>query len=558
MIKVGGYPMKKTIVKELKARVADLGDLCDVATGTFTLAVSTSDQRHRAEVHFFRGTSFNQAWDQVATLMASTPNTAWVRIDVPQAIQKIELSRLQQQLKKLFRMNYWRRGISFDSDFKTALLEMEINGHEFIRPGKGHKIGKTASNSYLDFPAMTKYLTRRNGEQPQDLAESSFVWTFLTAGIFYDGDKIRKLSQDVHGQGIRQLTDLNTELRTTITAGEAFLCRQIKDSGQFIYGYYPARQRILSSYNSVRHFSSLYALLEAINFTGRTADLPKVKSALQWGIKNLVLTKGDAIFVSEPRKDGSIELKLGGQAMLMLALCKYQEVTQDDEYLPIIQQAFAGITSFLKPSGQFNHVLNADLTVKDAFRIIYYEGEITFAMARYYELVPNDQVAQLMQQTLDFMVAHHYGKYHDHWLSYAINEALQIFPANRDYMQMGLENVYNQLTFIEERDTSYPTLLELLDAAIKMTDLIKRTGNDDLLAPYDLGRLHRAWRYRASYELETGSFQPELAMYFYHPSKFVGGFFARHDHFRTRIDDCEHFLSGLINYYSYTNQGVSL
>ncbi|KIO93910.1 hypothetical protein N627_2202 [Levilactobacillus brevis] len=41
-------------------------------------------------------------------------------------------------------------------------------------------------------------------------------------------------------------------------------------------------------------------------------------------------------------------------------------------------------------------------------------------------------------------------------------------------------------------------------------------------------------------------------MYFYAPYKFVGGFFARHDHFRTRIDDCEHFLSGLINYYNYT------
>ena len=85
-----------------------------------------------------------------------------------------------------------------------------------------------------------------------------------------------------------------------------------------------------------------------------------------------------------------------------------------------------------------------------------------------------------------------------------------------------------------------------MNVAVKMTDIIKLTGNDDLLETYDLIRLRRIWKYRVEYELATGSFQPELVMYFYVPYKIVGGFFARHDHFRTQIDGCEHFLSGLI------------
>ncbi|PTV22276.1 hypothetical protein DB333_00950 [Levilactobacillus brevis] len=129
---------------------------------------------------------------------------------------------------------------------------------------------------------------------------------------------------------------------------------------------------------------------------------------------------------------------------------------------------------------------------------------------------------------------------------------MQILPNNREYMKLGLKNVFSHLDFITKRDTSFPTPLELMNVAVKMTDIIKLTGNDDLLETYDLIRLRRIWKYRVEYELATGSFQPELAMYFYAPYKFVGGFFARHDHFRTRIDDCEHFLSGLINYYNYT------
>lgn len=543
--------MKKSLIKQFKEAVSDLGSVKNSTLGKVILALSTSDQRHRANVKFIQATSADQAWAEVTKELAPLLQNIWVRIDVIDGVQRRPLADLQQDLKVMTRMNFWRRGVSFDADFKTALLEMEINGHEFFHPGENHQVGKNQSDSWMDFEQITDYLAKRSGNTPQDLADSKYIWSFNTFGIFSDGEQVWPLSSLEDGTtGIRRLANPKQEIKTYLTAGEDYLARQIGDDGKFIYGYFPAMQRVLSNYNSVRHFSSIYALLEAIAFTGKH-DEELAKRALKWGIDNLTVSKDGALFAIEHPKQGSPEIKLGAQAMLILALCKYLEVTQDAQFQDLAVQAFRGVVAFRQPTGRFNHVLNPDLTVKDSFRIIYYEGEIAFALIRLFELTNDDEIRQQAQQTLDFMVANEYGKYHDHWIAYATNEALQAFPENRDYMVMGLQNAYSNLQFIEEQVSPHPTRLELLNAAVRLIDVIQQTGNDDLLEKYDVQHLREVWQKRAEHELVVGAFEPEIAMFFYRPAKFVGGFYTRNDHFRTRIDDCEHFLSGLINYYNY-------
>ena len=543
-----GVKLQRTEINQLKQSIRKLGNLYDPSTQTVTLVLSVSDRRHRAKVEFIHEATFSTAWRVVADILTKTAQNAWVRIESVQSVQKLSRAQFEARLAKVERMNYWRDGISFDPSFKTALLEMEINGQAMFRPSKGHKIGRNSAKAWVDYERLVPYLKRRDGDLAVDVTKTESVWTFTTAGIFTTGGQIWSLeTTETCAKGIRILSDPEAEIKQVIDDGERFLINQLKPTGEFIYGYYPSRQRVLTSYNCVRHFSSLYALLEAIEFTGRTEDYSKIKQAIQWGLDNATVEVDDAIFI-----DDNGELKLGGQALLMLTLSKYQDVTGDETFMPVLMQAFKGVPHFIQDNGKMVHVLNPDLTLKAAYRIIYYEGEVVFGLARLYELTKDEAVLALVKQILDFMVANDYGRYHDHWISYAINEALLVFPDNRQYMALGLKNVFIHLKFIEERETTYPTLLELLDAAVKMTDMVKASGNDDLLAPYDLRRLRQALKYRAEYEVTTGSFLPEIAMYLYAPSKFIGGFYARHDSFRTRIDDCEHFLSGLINYYNYT------
>lgn len=540
--------MQKSVIQKLKQALIDTGNLKSHENDMVVLAVSVSDRRHRANVKFYRDKSFNTLWTTVANDLNTAPKNSWVRIDLVQAVQKLRRSIFETKLAKVPKMNYWRYGVSFDADFKHALLEMEINGQNFFKPDKDFVVGEPPAKSWADYHQIENYLRERESDPTIDISGVQNVWIFTTAAVFSDGQKIRPLAVDGFlTSGIRTITNKRKEIKKVIEDGEAYLINQLDKDGKFIYGYFPARQRVLSSYNILRHFSTIYALLEASQFSQHSESYRKAKLAIQWGIDASLVVIDNAAYVNDHG-----ELKLGAQAMLILAICKYQEVTHDQTFLPTLKQLFKGVRSFWNSSTGFVHVLDVNLESKGKFRTIYYDGEIVFALTRMYELDPSIQIEATISEILDYMVKLDYGQYHDHWLAYAVNGALDLFPEARAYMALGAKNIFTHLNYIQKRKHASPTLLELIDASQKMVYKVKKSGNDDLLAPYDVLKLSQLADQRASYEIQTGAWYAEIAMYLYHPQKFIGGFYARDDSFRTRIDDCEHFLSGLVNYYNYT------
>lgn len=537
------------LVKQLK--------LVPIDTKQKHLFLSVSNGKERAKVKNVRGETLEDCLDWLKQELADL-EARHIRVDAVTSIQEYSYAELMRRLSLVKRNNYFRTGIAFDRKFRTAFLGEEIMGSALIRPSKNHKVGFNNPELSINMPNLESYIQRKYNAPLKDKLKQKTFYLFETQGFYYEEDAWIKLSRKSEQEGIRETNFglLPKQIDHAITFGEDFLYRQIKDSGQFIYGYYPTYDYEITGYNSVRHFSSVYALLEAQEYLGKKEELTRSEQALDWGVEHLLFEKEGAQYVQEQMRSG-LSIKLGAQALAILAMAKFQTITGNDKYQGIITQLIQGIDDrFVNEEGETTHILDEQLETKKKFNIIYYDGEAVFSILRGYAITKDERHLQLAKKLFDRFVEKKYERYHDHWLSYATNEIL-LYLNEKKYYEFGLKNAFENMNFIEFRDTAYPTLLELLMAAVKMTDKVKETSYfkqgefSQFVSKIDFWRLRQVAAKRAEIEIEKGVMFPEMAMFMKRPEKIVNGFYTRHDKFRMRIDDQEHFLSGLINFYDY-------
>lgn len=531
--------------------------LVSIETKQKHLFLSVSNGKERAKVKNVRGETLEDCLDWLKQELVKA-DAAHIRVDAVTHIEEYSYADLMKRLSLVQRNNYFRTGIAFDRKFRTAFLGEEIMGSALIRPSKNHKVGFNNPELSINMPNLESYVQRKYNAPLKDKLKQKTFYLFTTQGFYFEAGEWIKLSTKRDQEGIRETNFglLPKQIDHAIEYGEDFLYRQIKDSGQFIYGYYPTYDYEITGYNSVRHFSSVYALLEAQEYLGKKEELKRSEQALDWGVKHLLMEKDGAQYVQEEMRSG-ISIKLGAQALAILAMAKFQTITGNDKYQSIINQLIQGIDDqFVNEEGETTHILDEQLETKKKFNIIYYDGEAVFSILRGYAITKDERHLQLAKKLFDRFVEKKYERYHDHWLSYATNEIL-LYLNDKKYYEFGLKNAFENMNFIEFRDTAYPTLLELLMAAIKMTDKVKETSYfkqgefTQFVSKIDFWRLRQVAVKRAEIEIEKGVMFPEMAMFMKRPERIVHGFYTRHDKFRMRIDDQEHFLSGLINFFDY-------
>lgn len=525
----------------------------DVRTSEYTLFVSFTDGVERATVITIRKKTMSRVKALVALLPCFTTRPpSYLRVDIVTNEREMEWKDACIEMKQVKRNNYFRCGISFDPQYRMAFLAEELQGNAILKPSSEHKVGFNAPDLTIDRKNLEDYVFRKTGIRTSVKPGKNNVRFFETQGFYYENGKWIVLSTSNHNCGLRQ-PDIHN-LPGVIEKGARFLLNEIGDTGRFVYGYYPCYDKIIPGYNSVRHFSSIYALLEACEFLNWDEHLDKARLALEWGIHNLGLVNGSAIYIQERNASG-ISVKLGAQSLAILAMCKYAEITGDNRFNETVNKLIYGIESkFIDGEGNTVHILNEHLDIKRKFEIVYYDGEAVFSILRSFSLTQNKNHFNLACKLFERLIEKNYEKYHDHWLSYAANEIL-MHTEDPAWYNFGLKNAFGNLDFIENRDTAYPTMLELLMAAVKMTERLKKSDCSDKpeLRHDDHIKLLSVAHKRALHEIETGVFWPELAMFMKCPDKIVNSFYVRHDRFRVRIDDEEHFLSGLINYFVFFN-----
>lgn len=512
----------------------------------FVLFFSFTDGKKRADVVTCTGSTAEEAWALGAKKVAARgTDVKWLRLDWVDAAERANWQMLRRQFGTIKR-NYFRLGISLDARFEHAFLEAEVNANAMLYGGPGQP------SVVLNEKNFAIYAARRHGLADLAFADDNPVWLFTTGGVFVaKGGSVHTLVGGGANVGRRSVDRLTAgDVEKLVSAGSRYLASQVLHDGRFEYGWHPCFDRPIPAYNTLRHASTVYAMLESWEVTRDAALWKAIERALEHLVETLIRYVdlpggGRAAFLI----DTGNEIKLGGNAVAILALVKHAELAGEVRHRDLLDALGHGILHMqIKTSGAFTHVLNYPaLDVNQDYRIIYYDGEAAFGLMRLYKLTGDQRWLAAVENAMKHFIAKEHWKAHDHWLGYCVDELTMHRPDER-YYRFAIENIRDYIGFVLERITTFPTLLELIMAAQRTITRVKADrALRHLLIGVDLRRFDRALHHRA-HHLLNGHFWPELAMFYANPAKIVGSFFIRHHGFRVRIDDVEHYLSGLVAY----------
>lgn len=523
------------------------------------LFLSASSMKERATVRHAVSETPELAWTTALTALEEvfkTKGTGGKIIFVLRAdwVTSSEVTTWADCLDRIksTRRNWFRQGISFDKDYNLAFTEQELNANLIL-------FDETQEKPNGDFRAdrAQDYCRKRFNSDFPELSEGTEIKLFETEGLFIQEGMSEPLAITGKGEnaGRRSTPKGDSEFFLKLAKnGGNYLAQQCTKKGRFIYGLYPYDDSVVPSYNSLRHFSTLFAMMDVYSTYGKMGGITLGKAisrGLEYGIKTFIrykkLDDGTEAAYLEDRK----QFKLGANGVVILTLARWSELQRTKKYIPLMRAMARGIFSMQKPNGSFIHVLNSeDYTIRDEFRTPYYDGEAVFSMLRLYAITKDEELLKSSEKAFEYFIATDYWKNYDHWLSYAVNE-LTIYKPEKKYFEFGLNNCLPYLSFIRNRDTYWPTLLELIMAAYNMLCRMKTIPEmSELLERVDWQFFHEALNIRAERML-NGYFYPETAMFFKNPERIVGSFCIRHHAFRVRIDDVQHYLSGFIAYSKY-------
>lgn len=504
----------------------------------YAVFLSLCDTTQRASVFCGTGVDLRSAWDAADTavtdfLSDSEYDPVWVKADLVYTSESLGEGEFAQAVLGTEREEFYRWGVAFDPDFRTALLEAELNGAKIF----------DYDNGGIDLKYLNSYLSGAGRPSLGELPESYLVFQCL--GWFCnENGAVYELSSEGLDYGRRSVTADGDYVLGLIMNASGFLEAQIKGDGSFVYGVYPRFDNNIDNYNIVRHAGTIWSLICRYRLAPDEALAEKIDRTISFMLDNVLYDAEGRAYLYEEKSD---EIKLGGCGLAVVSLTEYMDVFGNEKYADVCRALGEGILTMLDQStGEYYHVLNRDLTRKEEFRTIYYDGEATFALCRLYSLTGDPVWLAAAQSAVEHFIAKDYTQYKDHWVAYSMNEITKHITDKEEYYAFALANAQKNLQTIRDRDTTYHTYLELLMATFEGYNRMLEKGIrvDD----FDLRAFLNTISARVDRQL-NGYFYPEYAMYMKNPQRILDTFMVRHDGYRVRIDDVQHNIGGLYLYY---------
>lgn len=522
--------------------------------------ISVDDSESRALVSNGQGKTVKQAIETAInnfqTLKPDNYKPTSIKLDVVSDVKPIlRKNNIINLSTDKIKYNRGLEGVAFGQDFHTAFLPQEITGYHMIESGK--------LNVKRAFKALHNHLptTFSKFAIPIDNRTTVEAYRFKTKAYFMDENNFVELYRGHKMFDTLTKDDLENAIKLT---KDHYFKNVVNKRGKFIYSFLPHVNRREKRYNILRHAGTIYSMLEVYEIMPDDELMQEIKRAFKFlfgKIKPLKINRKEVRVVVE--KDAQ---KIGGNALAIIALAKYTQITQDHQYVKLMQDLASWMREVQAENGEFT-VHKQRYSTGERFDFIshYYPGEAILSLVRLYQIDKNDEWLDVAEKAAHYLINIRDKNdtidtiAHDHWLLYGLNELYRerqkemylkhsFFIAEammkrqitkEDGKREELIGGYVPKTGNEPRSTPVACRSEGLGAAYR---LAKDYGHEEIAT-----RMRKAIEEGIKFQLQM-QLRPESVMYYKRKQLCLGAVQSGLKSFALRIDYTQHNISSFISF----------
>lgn len=373
--------------------------------------LTLADGKGRRKAAFGQGRGIAQALEAAVGSASGDPLSKvfrWVKVDLVKGARIVKGFDPEKPVD----FDHSLFGIAVGADPQTAFLPEELS---LLLDGKGRGLPLDRANALLK---ETRILPKGRGID----RKASVSAVFTTISLFGDGDKAWSLFRGNRPWESYSARDVDTALDL---AGR-YLAGAVKPDGSFVYLYDPYRDEHPKGYNILRHAGAVFSMLELYRRNKAPQLLSSSERALAFLASRVREGKVSGKQVGFILEDN--EVKLGGNALAILAFTEYQRATGDKRYEKTALSLGSWILATQDPDGGFSiHKQLHPGGKVSSFRSEYYPGEAVFALARLYSITGEMKwldaaESGALYQLRVFSKLADSALPHDHWLLYGLGE----------------------------------------------------------------------------------------------------------------------------------------
>ncbi|MBN2113648.1 MAG: hypothetical protein JW785_05910 [Acidimicrobiia bacterium] len=210
----------------------------------------------------------------------------------------------------------------------------------------------------------------------------------------------------------------------------AWIVRNMRDDGRYLYGYDRDGDEISAQYNGTRHAGVTMSLYQYAAAAGRPEVVAHADRGLAFMLERLTMGAG-----WEAWRPPGEDVQLGANALLVAALVMRRNATSDPAYDEAMRSVGRFLLAQQQPDGRMYALWDEDTGEAVPVSGKFATGEAAWALALLEGEFPGEGWGEAALPTLDYLALHrdrdegNLTRMPDHWAAYALAE---VGPAGLD------------------------------------------------------------------------------------------------------------------------------